>query len=105
FPLALFFLVVKYRDSGPQDTYQIPLGIGTGDAVNEIAQDQPQSVIAKLSTDIGPAILYDAAHRQELHQELLRQIVNNQTLEMRDGSADALQTAFALSPSGTTAEA
>jgi maltose alpha-D-glucosyltransferase / alpha-amylase len=110
-PFALFFFEVKYRDAGVQDTYQIPLGVCIGDALEEIFQSHPQSIIAKLSTASGPAIVYDAAHRQELHQELLREIASSATLEMRDASVDGLesafasQSAFALPPDGATAEA
>jgi maltose alpha-D-glucosyltransferase/alpha-amylase len=96
-PLALFFFNVKYRDGGPLDTYQIPLGIGTGDSTDEIALTQPQSIIARLSTSLGTAIVYDAAHRQELHQELLREIASNATLEVRDANVDVSEIAFASS--------
>ncbi len=104
-PLALFFFDVKYHDSGPQDTYQVPLGIGTRDVLDEIAQSQPQSIIAKLSTAMGPAILYDAAHRHDLHLELLREIADNATLEVRNANADASQSAFAVPAANATPEA
>ena len=106
-PLALFFFDVKYRDGGPQDTYQIPIAICTVAGLDDIAQKQPQSVIATFSTSSGQAIVYDAAHRQDLHQELLREIAGNETLEMRSPGSDALevgfetQSAFAL-PSDNT---
>jgi maltose alpha-D-glucosyltransferase / alpha-amylase len=94
-PFALFFFDVKYRDSGAQDTYQIPLGICSGDDLDEIAQSNPQSVIAKLATAVGPAIVYDAANRRELHQELLGEIAGNGTLEMHNPIADGLESRFA----------
>jgi len=110
-PLALFFFDVKYRESGLQDTYLIPLGMEVGTALDQIAQSHPQSVIAKLSTAEGHAIVYDAAHRQELHQELLHEIAGNATLEMLDASVDRLesvfssQSAFASHTAGSSAEA
>jgi maltose alpha-D-glucosyltransferase / alpha-amylase len=93
-PRALVFFDVSYRDGGPQDLYQIPLGISTGDELDETVRSQPESIIARISTSAGEAILYDAAHRQELHQELLREIADNATLEVRDGIADGSKSAF-----------
>jgi len=95
---ALFFFDVTYRDSGPQDTYQIPLAIGTGIALDEVVQNNPGSIIAKLTTSAGPAILYDAAFREDIHQELLRLIAGNATLAVSDAGVVARQSALSPLP-------
>ncbi len=97
-PLALFFFEVKYRDGGPTDIYQVPLAIASGSASIEITENQPQSIIAKMSTASGPAILYDAAHLQELHQELLHEIAGNATLALKQTAAAEPQLAFTAAP-------
>ena len=83
-PPALVFFAVSYRDGGPQDTYQIPLAIGTDAALDEVLQSHSGSVIAKLATSTGAAILYDAAFGEETHQALLSLIAGNATLPVSD---------------------
>ena len=95
---ALFFFDVKYRDAGPTDTYQVPLAIASGSALIEITENQPQSIIAKMSTASGSAVLYDAVHLQELHQELLHEIAGNATLALKETPAAASQLAFTAAP-------
>ena len=95
---ALFFLDVIYRDSGPRDTYQIPLAVSTGVELDEVMQNHPGSVIAKLETSAGPAILYDSASREETQQRLLRLITGNATLPVSDAGAVSPQSAFASPP-------
>jgi maltose alpha-D-glucosyltransferase/alpha-amylase len=80
-PPALFFFDVTYF-SGVPDTYQIPLAISTGAEMDKVATNQPQSVITRLITGTGPAILHDAAAREDFHHELLRLIARNATIAM-----------------------
>jgi maltose alpha-D-glucosyltransferase/alpha-amylase len=82
-PTALFFFDVAYFD-GPPDVYQIPLAVSTGAALGEIAMDQPESIIAKLTTPVGAAILHDATVSQEFHHELLRLIAGDATLPIHE---------------------
>ena len=62
------------------DIYQIPLAISTGAVIDEIAANRPDSIVARLTTAAGPAILHDAVVREDFHQGLLRLIAGNATL-------------------------
>jgi maltose alpha-D-glucosyltransferase / alpha-amylase len=84
---ALVFFNVSYFDGQP-DVYQIPLAISTGVDLDEIAATRPESVIAKLTTAAGPAILHDAFARDDFREQLLRMIAINVTLPVsEDGGA------------------
>jgi maltose alpha-D-glucosyltransferase/alpha-amylase len=84
---ALFFFEVHYFD-GPPDVYQIPLAISTGAALEEIAANRPDSILARFTASTGPAILHDAVARDDFHQGLLRLIAANATLPVsHDGVA------------------
>ncbi len=78
-PSALFFFDVTYFDASP-DVYQIPLAVCTGAALDEIAGRQPESIIARLATSAGPAILHDATFSDDFQHELLGLIANNAIL-------------------------
>ncbi len=80
-PLALLFLDLTYF-SGAPDFFQVPLAISTGAKMVDVARDQPQSVITRLATTTGPAILHDATACAEFPQELLRLIARNATLPL-----------------------
>jgi maltose alpha-D-glucosyltransferase/alpha-amylase len=94
---ALFFFDVHYFEGSP-DVYQIPLAISTGAAIEEIAANRPDSIVARLTTLTGPAVLHDAVVRDDFDQGLLRLIATNATLAIsRDG--------FAATGSGAALEA
>jgi maltose alpha-D-glucosyltransferase/alpha-amylase len=78
-PSALFFFDVTYFD-GSLDVYQVPLAVSTGAALDEIVAHQPESIIAKLTTAAGPAILHDATVSDEFQHELLSLIARDATL-------------------------
>jgi maltose alpha-D-glucosyltransferase/alpha-amylase len=78
-PSALFFFDVTFFN-GPPDAYQVPLAVSTGAALDEIAAHQPESIIARLTTIAGPAILHDATISEEFHHELLSLIASEATL-------------------------
>jgi maltose alpha-D-glucosyltransferase/alpha-amylase len=84
-PPALFFFDVTYF-SGPPDTYQIPLAISTGAEIDKVATDQPQSVITRLTTEAGAAMLHDAVAREDFRHELLQLIARNATPAMASGA-------------------
>ena len=83
-PSALFFFDVTYFNSSP-DVYQIPLAVSTGAALEDIAESQPESIIAKLTTSTGPAILYDATVSEDFQHELLSLIASDATLPVLEG--------------------
>jgi maltose alpha-D-glucosyltransferase / alpha-amylase len=80
-PPALFFVEVTYFNAAP-DTYQMPLAISTGAEMDKVAMNRPQSVITRLTTGTGEAILHDAVAREDFHQELLRLIASNATIAL-----------------------
>ncbi|MGD0731891.1 MAG: alpha-amylase, partial [Terracidiphilus sp.] len=78
-PPALFFFDVTYFNGDP-DTYQIPLAISSGAEMDEVAMSQPQSVLTRLTTVSGPAVLHDGAASEKFRQELLLLIADNATI-------------------------
>ena len=50
--------------------------------MDKVATNRPQSVITRLTTGTGPAILHDAVAREDFHQELLRLIASNATIAL-----------------------
>ncbi len=82
-PTALFFFDVTYDDA-PPDVYQIPLAVSTGASLDEVAAHQPESIIARLTTASGPAILHDAAESEEFHHELLSLIASDAALPLHE---------------------
>jgi maltose alpha-D-glucosyltransferase/alpha-amylase len=83
-PDAIFIFDVTYFNGSP-DVYQIPLAVSTGSALEEIRGSQPESVIAKLTTAAGPAVLHDATVNEEFHHQLLSLIASDATLAVLDG--------------------
>ena len=82
-PSALFFFDVSYFDGSP-DVYQVPLAVSTGAVLDEIVANQPESIIAKVTTSAGPAILHDAMVSEEFQHELLSLIARDATLPIVD---------------------
>jgi maltose alpha-D-glucosyltransferase/alpha-amylase len=82
-PPALVFFDVSYFDGQP-DVYQIPLAISTGADLEEITATRPESIIAKLTTAAGLAILHDALARDDFRDELLKMIATNVTLPVAE---------------------
>ena len=74
-PPALFFFDVTYF-SGAPDTYQIPLAISTGAELDEVAINRPQSIITRMTTPSGLAILHDGVAGEKFHQELLLSLIH-----------------------------
>ncbi len=82
-PSALFFFEVTYFD-GSSDVYQIPLAASAGVALDEIAALQPESIVAKLTINAGPAILHDATVSEEFHHTLLSLVASDSTLSVQE---------------------
>jgi maltose alpha-D-glucosyltransferase/alpha-amylase len=82
-PTALFFFDVSYFDGSP-DVYQIPLAVSTDAALDEISAHQPESIIARLTTASGPAILHDATVSEAFHHALLSLIACDMTLPVQE---------------------
>ena len=87
-PPALFFFDVRYFNN-PPDSYQIPLAISTGNVLECVSLNRPQSIIKRLTTPTGEAILHDATAREDFHQDLLALIARNATLAFAAGTSIA----------------
>jgi maltose alpha-D-glucosyltransferase/alpha-amylase len=95
---ALFFFQVAYFNGSP-DTYQIPLAVGIVDDLDGLVAAHPESIVAKMTTAAGGAVIYDATARQDFHQELLRLIARNATLHVSEtGALAAEQVASPTAP-------
>ncbi len=94
-PCALFFFDVTYF-SGTPDVYQIPLAVSTGAALDEVVAHDPESIIARLTTAAGPAILHDATVSEEFRHELLSLIASDATLPILESGrlAETAEDAF-----------
>ena len=94
---ALFFFDVHYFE-GSADVYQIPLAISAGAAFEDVTANRPDSIVARFTASTGPAVLHDAAGRDDFDQGLLRLIASNATLAISHdgvaatGSGAALET-------------
>jgi maltose alpha-D-glucosyltransferase / alpha-amylase len=75
-PAALVFLQVLYSEGDP-DIYQLPLALTTGPEAAAVRTNAPASILASLTTNIGPAILHDATAREDVRQALLTLIETN----------------------------
>ncbi|MFZ2024374.1 MAG: maltose alpha-D-glucosyltransferase [Terracidiphilus sp.] len=87
-PCAIFFFDVTYFNGSP-DVYQIPLAVSTGAALDDIAAREPESILAKLTTATGPAILHDATVSEDFHHELLSLIASDATLPILENGRTA----------------
>jgi maltose alpha-D-glucosyltransferase / alpha-amylase len=82
-PGAMFFFDVTYFNGSP-DVYQIPLAVSTGAALDEIVANEPESVIARVTTGAGPAILHDATVSENFQHVLLNLIASDATLPLSE---------------------
>ena len=104
-PGAMFFFDVTYFNGSP-DVYQIPLAVSTGAALDDIFAREPESILAKLTTAAGPAILHDATVSEDFHHELLSLIAGDATLPILEngGTAGAVESGV-IQPSSQENEA
>ena len=78
---ALLFVEIAYTDGIP-DIYQLPLAFNTGAEAEDIIASYPQSILARLMTPAGPAVLHDATTREDFRHGLLRLIERDATLPL-----------------------
>ena len=77
---ALVFLEVSYTE-GPADIYQLPLALVPDNESETIRNTAPTAILATITTNNGPAILYDATANEDFRQSLLTLIQSGQRLE------------------------
>ncbi len=100
---ATFYVEVEYTDN-PSDIYQVPLAFSTAADAEELIADHPQSILAALSTPIGPAVLHDATTREEFRQGLLTLIERNATLPLSPARTAEHELAAGEAPGEAVAE-
>jgi maltose alpha-D-glucosyltransferase/alpha-amylase len=77
---ALVFVEVSYTE-GPADIYQLPLALVPDNESETIRNTAPSAILATITTNNGPAILYDAIANEDFRQSLLTLIQSGQRLE------------------------
>jgi maltose alpha-D-glucosyltransferase / alpha-amylase len=77
---ALVFLEVSYTE-GPADIYQLPLTLSLDTETETIRNAAPTAILATITTNNGPAILYDATASEDFRQSLLTLIESGHRLE------------------------
>ena len=76
---ALVFIQIDYEE-GPPSVFQLPLAMVAGAEAERIAVQNPECVLAALTTKAGSDIVYDATTREDFRQSLLALIRSNSTL-------------------------
>jgi maltose alpha-D-glucosyltransferase/alpha-amylase len=66
----VLLLETSYTEGGA-DTYLLPLSFATGDRSVQIASEQPQAAVARLTVDETPGVLYDAVYDESFRASLL----------------------------------
>jgi maltose alpha-D-glucosyltransferase / alpha-amylase len=92
---ALVFFDVLYSDGKP-DVYQMPLAISIGADLDDITTNHPESIVAKLTTAEGLAVLHDALVRKDSRDALLQMIARNASfpiIETKTAAQDSTATA------------
>ncbi len=83
----LLFLEVLYAD-GSGDTYFLPVAFGTRNKLERM-RDHPDALIARVKTDLGDGVIYDALYNSEFRAMLLGMIVRRYTIRGDAGSITA----------------
>jgi maltose alpha-D-glucosyltransferase/alpha-amylase len=98
-PPAILYFEVTYEEH-VSDIYQIPLALSTAADAEEIATRHAESVVATISTRIGPGLLHDATVREDFRQGLLAVIEKNSTLALSTANTGNA-SAFVLTASAS----
>ncbi|MHC2991391.1 alpha-amylase, partial [Pontibacter sp. HJ8] len=77
---SLLFIEVSYNEGLPE-LYQLPVAFATGEQEQELINDQPNSVIARVSIEGNEGILYDAVYSEDFRQLLLKQMAKRKRLK------------------------
>ncbi|GAB3529687.1 maltose alpha-D-glucosyltransferase [Pontibacter brevis] len=71
---SMLFIEVSYNEGLPE-LYQLPVAFATGDEEQELRNNYPNGVIARVAIDGKEGILYDALYSDEFRQNLLQMMV------------------------------
>lgn len=82
FAIAAAFIVEVHYDDDRTETYQVPLAVSFGEAMEVLRNTSPQSVVLTLSTSQGAAVLHDATTSAAFRNALLHSIQRGATAAM-----------------------
>jgi maltose alpha-D-glucosyltransferase/alpha-amylase len=85
----LLLLETSYTE-GTADTYLLPLAFAQGDRAAQLLAEVPQAVIARLTVDESPGVLYDAVHDEWFRAHLLGMMAAKRRVRGRSGELVAL---------------
>jgi maltose alpha-D-glucosyltransferase/alpha-amylase len=81
---AVCLIAVQY-ESGPMDTYLLPLAMSFGRKVEDLEQIAPQSVVSAIHTPDGEGVLYDCSADDDFASALLKFIGGRRELKLQHG--------------------
>lgn len=89
-PISYHLLLKISYTEGLPDTYQLPVSFISEDGKEgKILEEYPQSVIARIGTNEGEGILYDAVFNEEFREVLLSLIAQNGEISGEKGNLTA----------------
>jgi maltose alpha-D-glucosyltransferase/alpha-amylase len=89
---AFLVFVRAYYDDGNSDRYTLPLGIATGPWAEQLLQEQPQAVLARVQGPSGEGILFDAVRSDAFCLQLLTLIDAGRETRTQTGRIGGIQT-------------
>jgi maltose alpha-D-glucosyltransferase/alpha-amylase len=84
-------LRVNYTEGEPE-TYLFPLAFASGDQADELRLNRPAAVVARLHTQEGEGVLFDAVWQNDFCRALLETIARQQRLQGQAGALLASTT-------------
>jgi maltose alpha-D-glucosyltransferase / alpha-amylase len=90
-PAALVLVEVSYSD-GSVETYDVPLGIATGDAAEAIQESRAGAVLCDLRFRDRPGVLHDALADDEVCRTLLEALQSGRRITGKGGTAEGFPT-------------
>jgi maltose alpha-D-glucosyltransferase/alpha-amylase len=80
----LLFLNVAYTE-GLSEMYLLPISFSYGEEARKIIEVKPYAIAARVSTDRGEGIIYDAAYNDDFRQEILLMISRKHSTKGLEG--------------------
>ena len=82
---SAFFVLfeVSYRNGLPE-MYQIPVAFGKDHFADEVKNNCPQAVLARIKIADDEGVLYDAIYGRELQNAIIRSMANNHNILLKN---------------------
>ncbi|HLY42976.1 MAG TPA: maltose alpha-D-glucosyltransferase [Terracidiphilus sp.] len=100
---AVCLVEVTYND-GPPEAYQVPLAFSTRDAAEDLAANQPKSVVVTFPSSSGPVTVHDATILESFRRSVLELIGRNGTLGLSRVRASSASPGGAGDPGALAAD-